>query len=68
MAHDLSKMFSRASRFSCGFLFTVTVVRDNKILPAPGANQVAEFSGYRSLANREQNNRQWFTVKKNPLR
>ena len=64
MAHDWSKMFSRASRFSCGFLVTVTVVRDKKILPATGANKVAGFSGYRPLANREQNDRQWFTVEK----
>ena len=34
---------------------TVTVVGDRKISPAPGANQIAGFSGYRPLTNREKN-------------
>ena len=32
---------------------TVTVVGDRKIPPAPGANQIVGFSGYRPLTNRE---------------
>ena len=35
---------------------TVTVVGDKKILPAPGANQIVGFSGYRPLTNREKIN------------
>ena len=37
------------------YAVTVNVVRDRKILPAPGTNQIAGFSGYRPLTIKEIN-------------
>ena len=39
---------------------TVTVVRDWKILPAPGTTQIAGFSGYRLLTIKQIDNKAYF--------
>ena len=39
----------------------MTVVRDRKILPAPGTNQIAGFGGHRPLAHWEKNKNHYFS-------